>query len=313
MKKFYLFVISSMIGALSVPVDAYIYHAVVMRKWYAELNRYHYFIGLGDFHYKQHPANRQHLDELHQLLAGSSKDSLKVLTEDLSVANDIGRRGAQGFSINSRGGLLGGLTDICRGYGIHTQNLEYRYARVCALGPLLNNMSHDPYSLDSMRKLSVRDLSDEIYTELDRIALFDDGPQLQSWYASCVREVEKKMVSFNWPSYQRASVAEYVSRNKKPLGPFLQNLLTFDASLLDIKIVHEIVQHADVERTCAIAGGSHIDRASKALQKIGYTSVWHTQSGCGVVSAIDAGPDSYKIDHAIKPAPISLHLLKKFF
>lgn len=310
MKKIYILI--GMLFAQAVPLEAYIYHAVVMRKWYADLNRYHYFIGLGDFHYKQHPANRQHLDEFHELLAGASKDSLKVLTEDLSVANDIGRRGAQGFSINSRGGLLGGLTDMCRSYGVYTQNLEYRYARVCAFGPLLNNVGQEPSSFDSMRKLSVRDLSDEIYTELDRIALFNDGPQLQSWYTSCVRDVEKKMLSFKWPSCQNVSVAEYVSRNKKPLGPFLQKLLTFDASLLDVKIVHEIMQHSDVERTCAIAGGSHIERASKALKKIGYTSVWQTQSGGPSVSAIDVEKDLHKVDYA-KPAPISLQILKKYF
>lgn len=311
MKK--LYIVYVLLLAWLLPLDGYIYHAVVMRKWYADLNRYHYFIGLGDFHCKRHPANRQHSDELHQLLAGVCKDSLKVLTEDLSVANDIGRRGAQGFSINSRGGLLGGLTDICRSYGIHTQNLEYRYARVCAFGPLLNNMSQDPFSLDSMRKLSIGDLSDEIRTELERIALFGDGPQLQSWYASCMRDVEKKMVSLNWHSCRKMSAAEYVARNKRPLGSFLQNALTFDASLLDVKIVHEVVQHADVERTCAIAGGSHIERVSKALQKIGYTSVWHTQSGGAALSAIDVESDAYKSDNFMKPAPISLQLLKKFF
>lgn len=311
MKKLYAICLIFLTQVVS--LDAYIYHAVVMRKWHADLNRFHYFIGLGDFHHKQHPANQQHLDELQQLLVGSQNGSLRILTEDLSVANDIGRRGVQGFSINSRGGLLGGLTDVCRGYGIDTQNLEYRYARVCALGPVLNDTSRDPSSFDSTRRLSVGDLTDEIYTELDRIAQFRDGPDLQAWYTSCVREVEKKMAFFNWPAYQRASVAEYVSHTKKPLVPFLQNLLTFDAGLLDVKIVHEIMQHSDVERTCAIAGGSHIDRAGKALQKIGYTSVWHTTSDGAAMSAIDVGPEAYKAEYAIKPAPISLDLLKKFF
>ena len=311
MKKLYIICLSML--AQLVPLDAYIYHAVVMRKWYADLNRFHYFIGLGDFHHKQHPANQQHLDELHQILANSEKGSLRILTEDLSVANDQGRRGAQGFTINSRGGFLGGLTDTCRTYGIDTQNVEYRYARVCALGPVLNNLNSDPFVFDSTRKLTVADLSDEINTELCHIARFDDGPDLQAWYASCARDVEHKMTAFDWPAHHKMNAAEYISRTKKARGPFLQNLLTFDAGLLDVKIVHDIAQHQHIERTCAIAGGSHIDRTSNALKKIGYTPVWHTQSSGSVVSAIDAGPEAYKAEYAIKPAPISLDVLKKFF
>lgn len=307
------FIAYALLSFFVLPSEAYIYHALVMRKWNEQLNRYHYFIGLGDFHHKQHPANQKHLQELQNLLAEAPKNSLKVLTEDLSVANDIGRRGSLGFSINSRGGLLGGLTDICRDIGIPTKNLEYRYARVCALGPMLNNLKADPYSFDSTRMLSVGDLADEIYTELARVAQFKDGMPVQSWYNSCMRDIQKRMESFNWSHDKKMSVAEYLSQTKKPLGPFLQNLLTFDAGLLDIKIVHEIMQHPDVDYTCAIAGGSHIDRAGNALKKIGYASIWHAQSEGAVASAIDAGSEAHRAAYITKPAPISFRGIKKFF
>lgn len=299
--------------SMHMSLHTYIYNAIVMRKWQADLNRFHYFIGLGDFHNKQHPANKVHLHELQQLLAYAQKDSLRILTEDLSVSNDIGRKGVKGFSINSRGGLLGGLTDMCRDMGIDVLNLEYRYARVCALGPVLNNLKDDPFSFDSSRKLLIGDLVEEVYSEIDRMHAYNDDPILGAWYVQCIKDVEKKISLYDWPNYYHQSVAEYVKQKSKSVISLMQKLLTFDAALLDVKIVHEVVQQPHIEHICAIAGGSHIDRASKMLKKVGYTSVWHAGYDGSNVAAIDAGPDAHKSEYGIKPAPISLHVLKKFF
>jgi hypothetical protein len=291
-------------------VHGYIYQAVVMRKWQPDFNRFHYFIGLGDLHDKKHPSNNDQVQKLEQLLANTQKDDLKIFTEDLSVANSDGRHVVKGYLINSRGGILGGLTDKCRTYGIDVDNLEYRYARVCALGPVLNNRNANIFDLASTNKITIGDFTHEVCDELDRIALFKDGSQLNSWYKDRVLAIEKEMHSFDWPSCQDAHIAEYLSCMNKPLVPFINHLLTFDASILDMKMVHEITQHADKERICAIAGGSHIDRTSKALKKIGYSPVFQTKPVFQRVSNIDVGNVQ---NMQSRPQPISLDVLQKFF
>lgn len=309
-KKYVMFILLSSMQFL--PLKGYIYHAIVMRKWQEELNRYHYFIGLGDFHQKQHAANQEHVQAFQELLTGTERDSVKILTEDLSVANDQGRRSVKGFSVNSRGGLLGGLTEMCRHAGIVTENLEYRYARVCALGPVLNNPGSSPFSFDSTKSLLVKDLAAEIYSELDRITGYDDFSEVRPWYQQCALKVKNGMRALKWTERSGETVAEYLARTGKAGGNFLQHLLTFDACLLDAKIVHEVLHHPQVERICAVAGGSHIDRASNVLKTMGYVPVLHMQSGRAVGSAIDVSGFAHNLEQ-IKPAPISLHMLKSYF
>jgi hypothetical protein len=294
-------------------LDAYIYNAVVMRKWSADVNRYCYFIGLGDFHDKQHDANKYQLQELRSLLASVNANDIKILTEDLSVPNDVGRNGVRGFSINSRGGLLGGITDLCRNCGINTCNVEYRYARVCALSPMLNNAKENPARFASVRQLRVSDLIDEVATELNRAESYADCAALRSWYFSCMRDIEKKMTRFGWYIARHKSVADYLVHAGKSVDELISTLLTFDAGLLDIKIVHEIIKARDVQSVCAIAGGSHIERVSKALNKVGYTQIWRMATDGSLCDAIDAGPTASRGDCDVKPAPISLSALKKFF
>ncbi len=291
-------------------MHAYIYQAIVMKKWHQNLQRYHYFIGLGDFHNKKHPINAEHREQLQALFARMDKNNTKVLTEDLSVANSDGCFASNGFFVNSRGGVLGGLTETCRNFGVDADNLEYRYARVCALGPVLNNLKQNPFNFPSTCKIRIGDLTNEINNELDRISLFQDDSKLNSWYKEQCKKIEQKVCAFDWSSCTDATVAEYLSCAHRPMLPFLNRLLTFDAGLLDMKIVHEIVKNKQVERVCAIAGGSHIDRASKALKKIGYTSVFQTKPIFQRATSIDVGGSARA---GKKPQAISLDALQKFF
>lgn len=295
---------------MATSMHAYIYQAVVMKKWHHDLQRYHYFIGLGDFHNKKSPINASHRKQLHTLFANVDTADFKIFTEDLSVANMDGNFSSNGFFINSRGGVLGGLTQTSRLFGIETDNLEYRYARVCALGPVLNNLKKSPFAFASTRKIRIRDLTIEIHDAIDQIASFRDGSILNNWYQEQSAQITQKLRDFYWPSCQDATVAEYLTCMNKPMLPLLNKLLTFDASVLDMKMVHEIVQNDRVERICAIAGGSHIDRASKALKKIGYTSVFETKPVFQRETSIDVGS---VIRSRKKPQPIALDTLQKFF
>ena len=315
MRYFYVMLI-----CVSPAIHGYLYQGIVMRKWNDLYGRYHYFIGLGDYHSKQHPANQQQRDQFESLLAQVDPTDLKVLTEDLSVSNSDGRFACGKFYVNSRGGFLGGITDRCRCWGIDVDNLEYRYARVCALGPLLNHRlfnrsTKSPYNFASVRGISVDQLYREVSTECDRIDAFDDGPILNEWYQRCIQRVDKQLISFGWSLGDHTSVADYIilEQKRSSLMPLIKKLFTFDCSLLDAKIVHETVNNQHKERMCAIAGGSHVERVSEILQKIGYQSLIHIKPayqhhGIEQCLQLESNQRQTKL-----PQPISLDQLKNFF
>lgn len=294
---------------------AFIYMATVMHKWDSTAMQDRWFIGLGDYHCKEHPITRKHRSELEQLLTRTNLVTCKLLVEDLSSKNAVGRGNCGRFLVNSRGGLLGGITDICQSYGIATENLEYRYARVCGLGPVLNQPHADPYSFASVKGITVGQMYAEITDELSRLARFDDGAMLNRWYAERMQAVKRRLATMRWQQMATLSAADILAdlqpheRQKK-----VADLLTFDSSLFDIKLVHAIVQSTDVERVCAIAGGSHIKRVRALLQKLGYVQV-----DCGVSCSDQQGSVANSIEggfdvrFADQPRPIDLQGLRKFF
>ena len=84
--------------------QAYIYEIKVLRKWDAGRQKYHYFIGLSDFHDKHSASNQSQLTKIEQLLGSLDKKRVMLAVEDLSSPNAQGRQECGHFSINSRGG-----------------------------------------------------------------------------------------------------------------------------------------------------------------------------------------------------------------
>lgn len=305
-----------MLCLLAMPTNrAFIYLATVMHKWDPHAQRDHWFIGLGDYHCKEHPMTRKHRTELEQLLAAADPARCKLLVEDLSSKNADGRLNCGRFQVNSRGGLLGGLTDTCQSYGIATENLEYRYTRVCALGPVLNQPHADPYSFASVKGITAGQMHAEITKELANIARFDDGVLLNAWYAERMQEVKRCLATLRWQQMATLSAADMLAalrpheRQKK-----IADLLTFDSSLFDLKLVHAIVHNGGAERVYAIAGGSHIKRVRAILQKLGYKQVTldtpsaaYEPSIADTIEAMDAKPFN------AVPQPLSLQWIKRFF
>lgn len=293
-------------------MHAYLYQAVVLRKWDGAYDRYQYVIGLGDYHAKRHPANQVQREELGELIAHTDGDELKVLTEDLSAANSDGRFGCGPFYVNSSSGFLSGITEQLRVHGIDAENLEFRYARVCALGPVLNN-EHKMCSFPSVCSISVGQVCDEIYQECGCIEQFDDGPIVNAWYAASIQDVMQSAATFALDKHRHKSVADYLSRKRKRL-PLVKDLLTFDRCLLDARIVHAILESQDKERICVMAGGSHIERVSDVLQKIGYQPLMHIKplyhKGNGIQDAVSLPMED---QYNSLPKPLDMHRLRDFF
>lgn len=293
-------------------IDAYLYQAVVMKKWNDLRNRYHYVIGLGDYHIKHDDAIKKQHDQLKSLLSQGDPQDFKILTEDLSVANTDGREGCGKFRINSRGGFLGGITEKCRTIGLDTDNLEYRYARVCSIGPVLKNSEKDPKAFASVAGISVGDVVKEIKDESRKIKNFNDGSVLNSWYYASVEQVDKKIIAYGLTDHSM-SMADYLL-NKKGNSKFLEKLLTFDCELLDANIVHSVV-NTDKDKICVLAGGSHIERVSQMLEKVGYKKVVQLPAFSSTETQLESCVQSENgmRARAIVPHSIDLNHLKRFF
>src|SRR5476649_872289 len=71
---------------------AFIYEIKVLRKWNPIRQKYHYFIGLSDFHDKTNDSNQSQLNKLEQLLGTIDKKRTKIVIEDLSSRNSHGHK-----------------------------------------------------------------------------------------------------------------------------------------------------------------------------------------------------------------------------
>lgn len=293
-------------------LNAYIYRAVVMQKKNDLSDRDHYFIGLGDYHHNQRSLNQKQREQFESMLFCADGRSLKLCTEDLSEPNVDGKGRGGKFYVNSRGGFLGGITQKCRDFNIDIDNVEYRYARVCSLGPVLNNRDKKPHSFPSVANTSVGDVVNEISYETDRIVRFDDGPLLNDWYRQCIERVDKKITTYGLTD-GALSMADYLTRKKNSL-PLIKKLLIFDRELLDAKIVHEVINNQDKERICVLAGGSHIERVSNMLKKVGYRTVLQLPEVVCSKDDIDSCVQSEQaVSEDTMPDPINLDRLRRFF
>ena len=256
---------------------AFIYDLTVLRRWNASLERYQYFIGLSDFHNKQHPANQVQLRDFINIVKHSPVHMTKIGSEDISSVGSGNRhRNCGRFIVVSRGGVLGGLTNKCRKLGLDIQNFEYRFCRVTSLGPVLNNLTGNLKNLISVQATPVSALIQEIESVFKQLASYQDGTFLSALYKRSVQDIRRKMVQLQLYKHADKTVADYLRIMTTPENrlPFLKDLLTFDSVLLDLQMVHSIVNMQNKLNFLAIAGGSHIKRVAQLLTKFGYKPVW---------------------------------------
>lgn len=295
---------------------AFIYEIKVLRKWDANRQKYHYFIGLSDFHDKSNNSSPSQLNKLEQLLAGLDKKSTKIAIEDLSSKNVQGRKECGHFFINSRGGILGGLTDKTKDMGLDVDNIEFRYCRVSSLGPVLNNLSGQLDSFPSAMHVKISALIEEVMHEIKEIDRYSDGYALNKMYESSVREVLKAIKLLHLDVAQSLSVSQYLAQysNNQNRLDVLKKLLTFDSSLLDVKIAHVVMQaQNNKDKVIAIAGGAHIARVCELLSAQGYSSIDSTKITFAREHDLQRCLGSHVVDGAfcVKPESIDLGLFEK--
>lgn len=286
----------------------------VLRKWNAEHNRYHYWIGFRDFHDKAHKHNSIQRKRIEELLPGYNPDHLLVLVEDLSSANDSGKLGCGSYFINSRTGILAGMGSFCKKNHVPVQNVEYRYCRVVALGPVINNIQADPSSFPSAKRLMLEHLTQEIEQTYNDLLLGSTSSEFKNMLIAKTAALQKGVEKLKNARSSTPSVADYLKNSTTAWNrlEIVKNLLTFDGILLGFKLVDATLKADQKEKIIAFAGGTHIDEAYELLQKVGgYEPLIDGKSVASadqVAQAINTGSSSLNK----KPEPISLELLEHY-
>lgn len=302
-------------GLIASGCSAFIYEVKVLKKWDEQRKRYHYFIGCSDFHDKRHDATKSQVAAIYGLLKQLPKKDSKIIVEDLSTVNNCGRKACGRFFLNSRGGILGGLAQTCQSHSLSVDNIEYRYCRVIALGPLLHDLKADVNTIPSMKGIHVRDIVQEMQSTVNEIKRYDDGAHLASWYSKHLKELAYQIERLKMDRHTHESMADYVHKYTTHATRLkaLKHLLTFDSALLDVKMVHSVQAAADKERVVAFAGGTHIARVVDMLKKMGYKEIYSSQSNYFREHNLDKCLGSNITDgtFCVRPHPVSHEVLRK--
>lgn len=295
-------------------MHAYLYDVKVLRKWQPKCNRYHYWVGCCDFHDKTHKHNSVQRKKIEEWLPGYNPDHLLVLVEDLSSTNDAGKLGCGSYFINSRAGILAGLGSYCKTAHIPVQNVEYRYCRVVALGPVINNIHADPHSLPSAKKMTLAHLTQEIEQAYNDLLLSATSNEFKNMLSSKTATLHKGVEKLKGASSTYTTMADYLHSNTTVWNrlEIVKNMLTFDGILLGFKLVDATLKAENKEKIIAFAGGTHINEAYELLQKVGgYEPIIDSKSvnsSDSVAKAINTGSGMLNK----KPEPISLELLEHY-
>lgn len=302
---------------MSCQMHAYIYEINILRTVSPITQSPQYIIGLSDFHDKQHGVIKSQLADIDRFLCGCNRNDVLVVTEDLSSPGAGGRSRCGNFCIDSRGGILGGLAKKCKQLSVPVENVEYRYCRVAAFGPIFNNIRHNTYTFPSATEITVASLMQEIGGVMEEITAFKDGRHLSKVYKESLNRMHAQLTQLQEAHGRQACVADILASctTEAKRSEYLKHWLTFDSELLDLKILHAVVNAKDARVILAIAGGAHISKISQVLQDVGYEMIH--QKIASFASLDDTVHYSVELrdgsDRAeLRPEPVDLNFLQQF-
>jgi hypothetical protein len=276
---------------MSTDVYSYFYHVCVLKKVMDTHDKQQWIILLGDYHDKVHPVNKEHRAYLEFLLKKCVAIKGKLIVEDLSSINNDGRMICSNFGINCSEGVLGQLASKARELGVVVDNVEFRYCRVAAIGPLLKNVHVDPFTLPSSATITLVSLHKEVVDEIEKIKKYDDGKLLNSFYKKTIGRVRSDLAKMRLSESSEATIAHYCTHLRfKKYRQELEKLCIFDSALIDVNILHSIALCPAISCMFVVAGGSHTIQVADLLQSIGYEMVFITsgsESEPVAISALD--------------------------
>jgi len=307
-------VIVCSLSVLFLECFGYVYQLSVMKKVInSQTNDTQIIIGIGDYHDKNHPANADQRSYIESMIKKCKNG--KLIVEDLSSVNNDGRGMCCSYIINARGGILGKLADVVRADSGDVDNVEYRYCRVAALGPLLNNVQAEPSRIASTSMISLTSLAQEVSNEIERVKRYDDGVVLNALYKRTALEVAKAFKQLRLDETKYTTVADYCSNvSKKNYSKELEKICIFDSPIIDMKILHSIVSSPDKSVIVVAAGGSHIEKVNTLLAMLGYKKIVAPSGDFLKYHAVESalGSEGKKTDSLATPPALDMHILDQF-
>lgn len=277
-----------------------------------QTNKRRVIVGVADYHLKTHPANKNQRVHIESQIKKCGALKGKLIVEDLSSINNDGKMICCNFGINCCEGGLGQLASKARSWGVAVDNVEYRYCRVAAIGPLLDNIKADPHSFKSSSRISTISLHKEVIDEIEKIKRYNDGKLLNDMYKSTAHKVHTALLKMGF-NKNNVSVADYCKKlQNKEYRQALEKLCIFDSALVDMNIMHSIAKCAHEPLVFIIAGGSHIEQVGALLQRMGYTSIINELTPALPLSKKVLNSDCALVTSDMHPEPVDITILDKF-
>lgn len=290
----------------STRINAFIYKIQVLE------NSDQTIIGLSDWHDNKLPIGKTHRRQILDV-AKRHKAKVKLAVEDLSSSNASGKHACTKLALSSSHGVLASLTKDCNKQNIPVENLEYRFDRVIAFGPLLH--IKDPQKCLGACSITVQNITQEVQQTLQEIAHYNDSKQLNSIYKQMVSYITQQLRKLNFGQHAKDSVAQFIAKTttQKNRNDKLKQLLTFDSGLLDCKLLHTIHNNPNTRYLVIIAGGTHVDRTCNILQRFGYTKKYASKVVMKKQNNVQQCLGAQTITSALLPQPMHLGILNRFF
>jgi hypothetical protein len=271
---------------------------------------------LSDYHDRSLPENAQQRTSVLRKIDCCKPGDTKIIVEDLSSRNNSGACGCCCFSLNSNTGLLASMAQECQKRGLDVENVEYRYCRVIALGPVLHNLAADPQSITTTQHIRVADVLGEINQAVKEVKA-QQCEKLASFVQQQTNYIASELTYLDMFNYKTESMGYYLSKRTWPTNrlSILKKLLILDTGLLDLKIVNAVLEAQNKKHVIILAGGTHINHATQLLSTIGYEVVHKTEIQFFKESDLNkcyVGSDIIDNSYCIKPRAISIDVIDQF-
>lgn len=250
-----------------------IYQVEVLRK------HEHYVVGYYDFHDRIMHKNQQQRAYFEKLFAVCDSRAVRLFVEDLSSINHRGIFGCGLHSFDSRGGLLGGIAQLAHDAGIPTENHEYRYCRAAAFGYAFNQLRTGHQTVLMIPPIAMKQLVEEVGFELQDLQSETNEHELLGLSVNALdKTIKESIKEYEWDIAYESMVSDYANtRYSRLTARDMEQFLTFDSGILDLKIARSVVKHKD-SHALVIAGGTHVENSFKLLKRMGYKSVFSVRT-----------------------------------
>lgn len=259
-----------MTAPFSMPALAYIYTATLFKHNNNLLPLPQTIIALGDYHDKSNSANNIQKEAFLQIITNQNRDSIKIVTEDLSSVNNQGYGVCCSHTIQNNGGFLARLTDELRKQSIEVDNVEYRFCRVIGLGCLIKKIDNHDQTTPSGVAIPLKKIYKEIASTMNEVSHYNDYHQANKLYKNAIETVKKGCAALRLNQNNDISIQEYCK--KIPAHAYqktIEQLCMFDSCLLDAKILHSIISTQKPIVILAV-GASHIRQLIPILKSLQY-------------------------------------------